>query len=208
MIPGTKTTFKMDVKDFNKTLTQYSVLSSKSFVEVVHNRAANVIYKTLVRIPKNSPGRIRSELLSPSRINASAPLGSIIINWNRGGMGKKGLNNAPMRKAMRRMLMYRSKGSNYGREAWYGALRDLKTYTIMKRRPPTQKKAFKLKGKAIPERRRNPVNPVCTIIHGNSKSASIAYLKNALRGGIQADKADMMVYIRRKMGQDWNKTKR
>jgi len=208
MIPGTKTTFAMDMADFNKTLTQYSVLSSRSFVEIVHNRAANVIYKTLVRIPKNAPGRIRSELLAPSRINARAPLGSILINWNRGMQGKKGLSNSPMRKALRRMLVYRGKGSNYGREAWYGALRDLKTYTIMKRRPPTQKKAFKLKGKAIPERRRNPINPVCTIIHGNSQSASIPFLKNALRQGINADKADMMVYIRRKMGKDWQATKR
>jgi len=208
MIPAATTTVEMDMVKFNRTLTKYKALSNRSFVEIVHNRAANVIYKTLVRIPKNSPGRIRSELLAPSKVNARAPLGSIIINWNRGRMGKKGLNNTPMRKALRRMLVYRGKGSNYSREAWYGALNDLKPYTIMKRRVPNQKRGFTLKGKAIPERRRASINPTCTIIHGNSKGSKIPFLKRSLQLGIRDDRNDMKVYIRRKMGQDWQATKR
>lgn len=206
MIPGTKTTVEMDMDDFNSTLRRYQSLSSKTWVQSVNQRAANLALKTIKHTPKSMPATVRSELKSPARVAPRAPLAAVLVNYHRGKKGKSGLTGKPLARTMRRAITYRARSSGYLKSAWFGAIADLKPY-VKKLRAPRAKKGFKLKGSARPERRKKPLNPIASIQHGFRFGTSIDVAKRALSKAIRAEKRDMMVYIRRKMGSTWGASK-
>jgi hypothetical protein len=207
MIPGTKTTIAMDMADFNKVLLKYQSLSSRTWVESVNQRAANLAMKAARYTPSAKASSVRAELQGASRVAPGAPLAAILTNYFRGKKGKKGLTGRPMKRSERRAVRYRTKGTNFLKSAWYGCIADLQPY-IKAIRVPRNKVGFKTKGKAIPERRRNPINAHSTIIHGITAGSTIRGLKSALQKAISIERKDMLNYIRRKMGQDWQSTKR
>ena len=207
MIPGTKTTIAMDMADFNKVLLKYQSLSSRTWVESVNQRAANLAMKAARYTPSAKASSVRAELQGASRVAPGAPLAAILTNYFRGKKGKKGLTGRPMKRSERRAVRYRTKGTNFLKSAWYGCIADLQPY-IKAIRVPRNKAGFKTKGKAIPERRRNPINAHATIIHGITAGSTIRGLKSALQKAISIERKDMLNYIRRKMGKDWQSTKR
>jgi len=207
MIPGTKTTIAMDMADFNRVLLKYQSLSSRTWVESVNQRAANLAMKAARYTPSAKASNVRAEMQGASRVAPVAPLAAILTNYNRGKRGKKGLSGRPMQRSERRAVRYRTKGTNFLKSAWYGCIADLKPY-IKAIRVPRNKKGFSLKGSAKPERRSNPANPQASITHGVWYGSTINGLKAALQKAISVERKDMLTYIRRKMGKDWQATKR
>ena len=206
MIPGTKTTIAMDMGNFSKVLLKYQSLSSRTWVESVNQRAANLAMKAARYTPNAKASNVRAEMQGASRVAPRAPLAAVLTNYYRGKKGKKGLTGRPMARSERRAIRYRTKGTNFLKSAWYGCIADLKPY-IKSVRVPRNKKGFKLKGSAKPERRRDPHNPQASITHGVFYGSTIAGLKSALSKAITAEGRDMLKYIKRKMGIDWGKMK-
>ena len=87
---GAETSFKMDMKHFNRVLEKYSHLTSKSMVETVNHRATNIAYQSIRFTPKTTPAKITSEMYAASKVDARAPLAAVLVNYNRGRQGKKG----------------------------------------------------------------------------------------------------------------------
>jgi hypothetical protein len=207
MIAGTKTTFEMDMSHFNKVLEKYSHLTSKSMVETVNHRAANIVFKAIKLTPKTTPSQVRTDMQNSARIAPRAPLAAILTNYHRGQKGKRGLTGRAMKKSVQRAIRYRSKGTNFMKAAWYGALDDLKPYTARIRRTPRNKAGFTTKGKARAERNLNTKKPYATVEHGVAFGSEVKPAKRALSKALREEVRDMAAYIRKKMGVDWKRTK-
>lgn len=204
---GAETSFKVDMKHFNRVLEKYSHLTSKSMVETVNHRAANIAYQSIRFTPKTTPAKITSEMYAASKVDARAPLAAVLVNYHRGQQGKKGLYGRYMKKAIKTAIRYRKHGANFYKAAWYGAIDDLQGHAKNVRKTPRNKRGFTNKGSARPERNTRTKKPFAIVRHGVRFGSDVKPARKALSKAMRHEVRDMATYIRRKLGKEWKKTK-
>jgi hypothetical protein len=204
---GAETSFNMDMKHFNRVLSKYSHLTSKSMVETVNHRAANIAYQSIRFTPKTTPAKIKTEMTAAAKVDSRAPFGAVLVNYWRGQKGKKGLYGRYMKKAVRTATRYRSRGTNFMKAAWYGAIDDLQGHAKNVRKTPRNKRGFRNKGSARPERNTRTKKPFAIVRHGVRFGSDVKPARKALSKAMRHEVRDMATYIRRKLGKEWKKTK-
>ena len=115
----------IDTKEFNAALREYIKVSRRTLPEIVNKRAVNIAFKAIRYTPKARKSRINRDLKAKSRTNPKAPLGAILVNYNRGQKGEKGLYGSKMVSAIEDMKLGRHKSAGFIKSGWLGAVNDL-----------------------------------------------------------------------------------
>lgn len=191
----------VDTREFNAALREYIKVSSRTLPEIVNKRAVNIAFRAIRHTPRATKSRIKRDLKQKSRTNPKAPLGPVLVNYNRGRAGKKGLYGPDMVDAVDQLQLGREKSAGFIKSGWIGAVQDLAPHAKVFRRPPRITVKGKPKGYGKPARQ--GLNPTAEIV--NQVAGAVKVGSAALQRAINEDAADMRNYVAKRMQQDANR---
>jgi len=221
MPPGA--TFKLDAREFTRTLNTYRQLSKRDPATIVNTKLFYIARRATVETPKANAAKIKRELgrmvttgkqagtmrlRKVRRGSAQVPLAALIIN-KRLGPGA-GLHGAEMTEAIRKFIASRLRSIAFLKSGWLPAIKKLEPLAaaIGGRQPRQDRTARQFgqpKGRAVPAR--SNLWSVSGMIENmasenkDNRNALVRYGGPALQKAFQAEEASMLEYIERKMKQ-------
>jgi hypothetical protein len=189
---------KIDTREFNAALREYIKFSKRSLAEIVNKRAVNICFRAIRHTPAARRPRINRDLRQKSRVAPKAQLGPILVNYNRGRAGKKGLQGKDMAAAVEKMRLARHASVGFVKSGWFGAIRDLQPSAKVFRRPP--RVIIKGRPKGYGKAARQGINPTAEIV--NQVEGAVKVGRHALQRAMNEDALDMRGYVAKKMQQD------
>jgi len=219
------TKFVVDNKRFNKVLMRYLEVTGKSWADEVNRRAFNICLKAsskkLNYTKAATDSRIRKDLMKGAKVQPpprkkrkkgggrgrrkKAPIGAILINYARGKRGEPGLQGKAMKAQLQKNIESRQRGKGFMRAGWIGAADDIRPYLKKSKPKPKGQRNFSVKGYAI-HARYGALKPWAKIVNGVPWSDSVPAAVIGLKKAVRAETKDMIVYLKRKVRKDWEKT--
>jgi len=117
------TAFKIDTREFDRTLRQYALASSRTIPSIVNTKAYYIARRAVAETPMANTQDIRDFIRSDSGAVAGR-----IINSRRGKRGEKGLYGIEMAKAVAAMLAKRLRGRAFIKSGWLWAVKKLEPH--------------------------------------------------------------------------------
>lgn len=144
-----KASFKIDTRDFNRTLDRYRQFSRRDETEIVNTKAYFIARRAVVETIKAEKGKIKAFFDR----NTQKVVG-MIINKRRGERGEKGLYGEAMAEAQAAMMARRLRAVGFIKSGWIWCIKNLEPYVRSKRGAARQDSSVKTygrpKGKAKP----------------------------------------------------------
>lgn len=225
-----KASINIDQQRFSKVLAKYMQVSKKTFADECNKRAFNIalnassgrkkftkaasfssIQKELKKGAKVQPPprkRRKKKGTGPRTRRKKAPLAAILINYARGKRGEKGLTGEAMQAQVDINLKSKNRGIGFMRAGWLGAADDIRPYLKKSRPRPKNSSGFRLLGKGKHARSSLMISPEARVTHGVPWSDKVPAARIGLKKAVRAETRDMLVYLKRKMRQDWKGTKK
>jgi hypothetical protein len=100
---------------FNKRQPEETCVAKAYFIDLATQNATKFVSKE----------KIRENLTAPSTEHPEVELAPILINWQLGKKGKKGLTGAKMATAVEKYIKKRERGTQAGRSGWLPGQRTL-----------------------------------------------------------------------------------
>ena len=183
-----KVRLKVDLREFQKAMREYIVLSEKTVADAVNDKAGDVAFNSIKHLPKFDRSKIPP--LESGLFNAIAAGNVPKFGASRFGVAVKGKGNAKIAKKIRNA---RIGGGNYSKSLFLKLASEVgKKVRMLKKKPgnATGKKAVKSK------------TPTAYLeITGVDQEHADKVLTPALEKGIAATVKDMRVYIERKLAK-------
>lgn len=114
--------FKLNTKEFDRTLRKYVETSSRTIPVIVNTKAYYIARRAVAETPMAETKGIRSFF----HRNARVP--GMIINKKRGERGEKGLYGKEMEMAIKTMLASRLRARAFVKSGWLWAVKKLAPY--------------------------------------------------------------------------------
>ena len=182
-----KVRLKVDLREFQKAMREYIVLSEKTVADAVNDKAGDVAFKSIKHLPKFDKTRV--PLYESGLFNAIAT-GKTKFGVTRFGSLVKGKGNEKIAKKIRNS---RLGGGNYSKSLFLKMAWEVgKKVSMLKKKPDnaTGKKAVKSK-----------IPTAYLEITGVDQEHADKVLTPALEKGIADTVKDMRVYIERKLAK-------
>lgn len=168
---------RVNDREFRQTLRQYIQVSRRTIPEIVNSKAYFIARRAIYETPKANKltiGKSLSQLLMSFKATAKGgrmvlktvtrfgrlgqttqvPLAAILVNWQRGQRGKKGLYGEQMRAAVEHFILNRQRTIAFIRSGWLPAVKILAPYVPRKTGAapldPETKQRGRQKGSAVP----------------------------------------------------------
>jgi len=198
-------TFKIDTREFDRTLRNYSAFSSRDVRTIVNTKAFYIARRAVIETPKANSKEVRE--FSNKLGFKGAQMAGIIINKRRGNRNEKGLYGKPMAKAVAMMKAARLKSVSFLKSGWLPAIKTLQPLAEKigaQNVASTIRQVGKVKGAATPA----GTGPVATAIIQNmadakhdTKDALMQLGGPALQRAIDFETRSMRGYVERKLRQ-------
>ncbi len=168
-------TFKIDRREFDKTLRKYRELSKRTPEQIVNTKAFYICRRAVLETPKAAKEHVQSDLgkfvevfrgvsktgktISRRKLvlvhgDKGAPLAALILNSRRGKKDEPGLYGAAMKRAIRGMLSARMASIAFIKSGWLPAIKALLPLADKRGAPPAERGPKQIgptaKGEAIP----------------------------------------------------------
>lgn len=213
---------EIDTKRFNRVLSKYLVVSGKGFVDEVNKRAFNICLKSIRYTKSATEARIIRDLTKGAKTQPAprkrrkkgagkgrrkkAPVGAILINYARGKRGEPGLYGQEMEVQLIKNVRSRLKGRGFMKAGWLGAADDIRPHLAVPRPKPKGQSSFSRKGKGTAAKY-GAIKPVATIVNGVPWAGRVPAAVKGLKKATRQETRDMLIYLKRKLRRDWDKTK-
>lgn len=214
---------EVDAKRFNKMLSKYLDISGKGFVDEVNKRAFNICLKSIKYTESATNKRISDDLKRGAKTQPpkrkkrrkgkgkgrpkKAPVGAILINYARGKRGEPGLHGKAMKAQLVKNIRSRQRGKGFMKAGWLGAADDIRPHLKQKRAKPKGQGSFSRKGRGVAASILQ-MKPNATIVHGVPWADKVPAAVKGLKKAYRQETRDMLVYLKRKIKRDWDKTQR
>ena len=143
--------FKLDDREFKRTLEKYRQISRRDEVEIVNTKAYFIARRAVVETMKADKGKIKAFFSKETQ-----RVVGMIINKRRGERGEKGLYGAEMAEAQAMMRARRLRAVGFIKSGWIWVIKNLDGYVKSKRGAARQDNSVKAvgkpKGKGTPAR--------------------------------------------------------
>jgi len=212
---------EVDGKRFNKVLMKYLTRTGKSWTDEVNKRAFNICLKSIRHTKSATDKRIQRDLLKGAKTQPAprkrrkrgagkgrrkkAPVAAILINHARGKRGEPGLHGKAMQAQVDKNIRSRQKGRGFMKAGWLGAADDIRPYLAKPKPKPKGQSSFSRKGTGI-HARYGALKPWAKVTHGVAWSDKVPAAVNGLKKAVRAETRDMLVYLKRKVREDWQRT--
>ena len=199
--------FKLDTREFNETLRNYSNYSRRSFPEIVNTKAFFIARRAVVETIKADTGKIRRNFAD----RKGQEIIGKIINYRRGKRGEKGLYGEAMAEAQALVKAIRLRSVAFVKSGWIPAIKRLEKFVKSKRGAARSEEGDGIgrpkvigtpKGNAL-EAKENSFN--CFAIIRNMASSKHAHrdvepmARKGLQKAIEYESLSMKVYIENEM---------
>jgi len=214
---------EVDAKRFNKVLRKYLEISGKGFVDEVNKRAFNICLKSIRYTKSATDKRIKRDLLKGAKTQPpkrkkrkkgagkgrrkKAPVGAILINYARGKRGEPGLHGKAMAAQLTKNIQSRQMGRGFMKAGWLGAADDIRPHLKKKKAKPKGQSSFSRKGRGVAASILQ-MKPNATIVHGVPWADKVPAAVKGLKKAYRQETRDMLIYLKRKIKEDWDKTQR
>lgn len=212
---------EVDGKRFNKVLMKYLTRTGKSWTDEVNKRAFNICLKSIRHTKSATDKRIQRDLLKGAKTQPAprkrrkrgagkgrrkkAPVAAILINYARGKRGEPGLQGKAMQAQVDKNIRSRQRGRGFMKAGWLGAADDIRPYLAKPKPKPKGQSSFSRKGTGI-HARYGALKPWAKVTHGVAWSDKVPAAVNGLKKAVRAETRDMLVYLKRKVREDWQRT--
>lgn len=212
---------EIDTKRFNQVLSKYLVVSGKGFVDEVNKRAFNICLKSIRYTKSATDNRIQRDLLKGAKTQPAprkrrkrgagkgrrkkAPVAAILINHARGKRGEPGLHGKAMQAQVDKNIQSRQRGRGFMKAGWLGAADDIRPWLAVKKSKPKGQSGFSRKGKGKAAKP-GSIKPVATIVNGVPWAGRVPAAVKGLKKATRQETRDMLIYLKRKLRRDWDKT--
>ena len=200
-------TFKLDDREFTKTLEEYRRYSRRDIPEIVNTKAFFIARRAVIETPKADSSKVRAFF---SR--ATQRIVGMIINARRGKRGQKGLYGDEMAEAQAMMKAARLRSVAFLKSGWLPAIKTLEKLTKYRRGVARSeagdavgrvKQVGQPKGRATPAREgtfysRAIITNLADARH-DSRAALLKFGGPALQRAIDKETESMREYIERKL---------
>lgn len=209
-------TFKIERKEFDRTLRVYRQYSKKDPATICNTKALFITRGAILETPKADKrsivrelgriikrGKNKGKLKLKSGTEHDAPLAALIINKRRGP--GRGLYGAAMEEAVRAMLAARMRSIGFLKSGWIAAIRILLPFANRRGAPRQDRSAQQVgtaKGNATPAREGWRAKATFENNASRNRSNNDALVKfggPALQRAFDAEERSMLVYIEGKM---------
>ncbi len=195
--------FKLDTRDFERTLREYRRISKRTNEEIVNTKAYFIARRALVETYKADKGRLKASLLDK---RGQEILGKL-INARRGKRGEKGLYGEAMIEAQALIRASRLRAVGFLKSGWVSVIKNLAPYVKSKRgavrMDNTAKVVGRPKGDATPAKpgiiTRAIIRNFATSKHTTTPDPLGLYGEPALQKAINIEAASMVEYMERKL---------
>lgn len=192
--------FRLDRRDFDRTLRRYIEFSNRDIPTIVNTKAFYIARRATVETPAVSAAEIRAFIGKED----GAVIGRI-INKRRGAKGEKGLYGKEMAKMVATVKAARLKARAFLKSGWLWAIKQLEPYAEKPGAPRVDRSAKAIgmaKGSAIPARQgfrvvAKIINTVTAKWDKRDGAAKIA--EPALQKAFDFEEKSMLDYIERKL---------
>ena len=202
--------FKIDDREFKRTLEKYAAVSKRSIPEIVNTKAFFVARRAVVETEKADSSKVRRFFNKGTQ-----EIVGKIINARRGKAGKKGLYGDAMAEAQMMMKAARLRSIAFIKSGWLPAIKTLEKFVKYKRGAARNEEGSatgraaivgKPKGRAKPAfgggwAARAIITNLADARH-DTREALIQKGAPALQKAIQFETNSMKEYILNKMRQD------
>lgn len=175
--------FKKAEREFTRTLRQYTELTSKDVADAINKKAKDVAIRTISNTPKADPAKIESELRGPGRGG-----GQLVYRL----FNHRNMTREVAADQARRIIRARMTAVAYIKAGWYKAAQAFGARGGKTRagwtRAGSGKRATATKPEAVLTNR----TIGATLVSGP-----------ALAAAVESVRADMMIYIKRKLSERW-----
>jgi hypothetical protein len=196
-----KTTFKIDRREFDRTMRAYRTFSKRDPETICNTKAFYIVRRATVETQKATKSKIRAELMAPGRLGG--PLAALIVNAARAAAGKAGLYGKAMRAAVSALINSRRVASLAS--GWVAAIKKLEPLAD-RRGAPRMDRRVKEVGQAKGYARPATGGWVAATVFANLMTAKWDKREGAgtiatpaLQRAFEAEERSMRDYIERKL---------
>lgn len=215
-------TFKLNTREFDKTLRQYAALANKDAALICNTKAFFIARGASRQTFRPSKEQIRKDLEDIAKVAKTgktgkvrkswaktaegAPIVALLINWKRGKLGKPGLFGEAMKLAIKGFIKKRQQARAYMASGWNPAIKAFELLAEKRGKvPPRDAEASKQKGRGAYVVARAGLRPVAKLINmafakqTTTKDPDLKVAMPALQRAINDERASMLVYIEDKL---------
>lgn len=117
-----KATLKIDHQALDAAFRDYISVSKRGISEDVNQTSYSICISAVALTKRATKSSIRSYLNRASRINPTAPIAAILVNWRRGLKGQKGLFGENMKAEVDEFIRKQADSINFLRAGWLSAV--------------------------------------------------------------------------------------
>jgi len=201
-MPTSSESFKLDTREFNRTLAEYRKISKRTDEEIVNTKAYFIARRAVVETHKSDKGRIKQVFIDPH----GAKILGMLINKRRGSRGEKGLYGEAMHEAQALVRASRLRAVGFLANGWRWALKNLDSFVKSKRgaaRIGSAKISGTPKGNATPAKAgyvtRAIIRNFATAKHTTTTDPLGKYGEPALQKAINIESQSMVAYMEKKL---------
>lgn len=193
-------TFKLNTKEFDRTLREYAKYSKRDVPVIVNTKAYYIARRAVAETPMADKKEIQDFIRRDS-----GKVAGMIINKRRGGRGEKGLYGKEMAKSVAAMLAFRIRARAFIKSGWLWAVKKLAPHAEKIGGPSLgrgkPKEAGKPKGGATPATSgwkcvAKILNTVTAAWDNRSGAGDVA--QPALERAFEFERKSMLAYMERK----------
>ena len=215
-------TFKINTREFDRTIRQYAAQSRKDFDVIVNTKAyfiARAACRETFRPEKSTIKNSLSALIHTTRTTAKGnkrkslaknsegvPIAALLINWRRGKTGKPGLFGAAMKEAVKGFIKRRQDARAFMASGWIPAIKAFASVAENKSKAaPSDREASAIKKPLGSYSLATGGRSIAKIINSSFSKLSTtpdpmgAIAQPALQRAIDMETASMKQYMEQKM---------